>query len=279
MTILCRQFPLILKSNDTDLKCARLRTDTSVSTGDFNLQDPSAIILFTILNLSLTSSNFNDITIDFDLSSDQPASIVDIRLALLVTYGQFSINNQTTNLYNSSMIPILHWKNGIFNRYDVIDTIVLEDKLFYDDSSLCKWDLQFWNHLFHDENFPHVPYSYFLQLNTSQLHFTLVGTKNTSALPTTPSPFLNVLYCIPFMMEPTEIVLISLFSFIVCISLIGGCIWHCFRKDYNKPPNYFDLHHQQMVTPLEKDKKNHVRYRSSASLSASASECNDPSSG
>ncbi|CAF0995344.1 unnamed protein product [Rotaria sordida] len=241
LTILCNQFPLISTFNDSNFQCARLRIDESIPTTDFDLDGPTQIILFIIIDQS-SSSNLSpiNIIINFTQSSNSPSLISEIRLALLVTNINFTINNQTTTTYTPYDIPILLWDISTENTYDLVDVFHMETHLYETDASLCQWHMNRWNRLFNGNMSINVPYVYFLKTKNSQLIFTLIDTSNKSSLSLPPSPYFNILYCFPYKLEITEKILIICFGILFIIVLIALSILHYLKGGEKDRARHFE---------------------------------------
>jgi hypothetical protein len=74
-----------------------------------------------------------------------------------------------------------------------------------------------------------VSYVYFLKTTNLQLEYTLINTSDKSSLSLPPAPYLNILYCVPYRLGVTEMVLLICFSvlFISTVSIVG--ILHYFK--------------------------------------------------
>ena len=229
LTILCDHFPLISTINDTSLQCARLRIDENIPSSSFNLHNASQIILFVIIDQS--SSDVTPVNIRLNLNQ---SSINEIRLSLLVTHSNFTINNQSTTVYSSYDIPVLHWKNSEPNTYNLIDLLHLNNHDYEIVTSLCQWNVNRWNRLFNSNSSNKPPYVYILKTTSADLIFTLTDTKTRPS----PSPYINILYCVPYKLGTTELVLIICFGilFILCLIVLG--ILH-YLKDEDSLTRYF----------------------------------------
>ncbi|CAF0726600.1 unnamed protein product [Rotaria sp. Silwood1] len=247
LTILCDQFPLISTFNDSNFQCARLRLDESIPIKEFDLNTPTQMILFIILEQSSSNISPIDITINFTQSSSLPSSIGEIRIALLVTHTNFTINNQTTTEYTPSDIPIFLWQTSTENNYDVVDVLQIQNHEYQTDTSLCKWNLDRWNHLFNGNMSINVPYVYFLKTTTSQLLFTLIDTSNKSSLSLPPLPYLNILYCFPYKLEIAEMILIICFGILFIIVVIALSILHYLKGGENNRTRYFERYQNRDV--------------------------------
>jgi len=224
LTILCHQFPLISSINDSSLQCARLRIDQNVPSSDFNLDNPLEITLFIIIDQLSYISPVN-ININFGQLSDNSSSINEIHLSLLVVHSNFTINNQTASIYSLYDIPILHWKYSQPNTYDLIDLLHLDSDDYQIDKSMCHWNNDQWNRILNSSS----SYAYILKTTNTDLLFTLTDNMDSSP----PSPYLNILYCFPYKLGTTEIVLIVCSSTIFILFLIILCILQYHKNESN----------------------------------------------
>lgn len=264
--MLCSQFPLISAINDTSLKCARLRKDNIILTDNNYLAAPTQMVLFIIADQSESTTPFVNIIINFTQSSNSPSSVNHIRLALLVIGSNFTINNNTNNSYSPYTILIFQWNDPAGNTSDLVDIIGLEPWEYETSTSLCKWNFDRWNRILNGKTPMDVSYVYFLATQQSQLIFTL--TKTINRLVPLP-PYLSVLYCIPYKLGVTEVIIIICFSILFTITIIILAILH-FCKGEDIRIRYLELRHNekvQNITPQATPKS--VRHRTSASDSSS----------
>lgn len=231
LTILCHEFPLISTINDSSLQCARLRIDETVSSINFDLYNSSQTMLFIVIDQPLPSVN---IIVNFNQSPDFSSSINEIHIGLLVIHSSFTINNQTTSIYSSNQIPILHWKKSAPDRYDLIDLLTLHNDEYKTDKSMCQWNIDQWNHIFYGNSTNKPPYAYILKTTNPNLIFTLANTMNISLI----SPYLTTLYCIPYQFGIIEIILIVVFSVVFLLILVTLSILYYF-KDRDNLSRYF----------------------------------------
>ncbi|CAF2362436.1 unnamed protein product [Rotaria sp. Silwood2] len=245
LTILCDHFPLISTINDTNFQCARIRIDENIPRAKFDLNRPTQMILFIIIDQSSSNISPIDIIINFTQSSSSPSLINEIRLALLVTHTNFIINNQTLTEYTPHDIPIFLWQNSTENTYDLVDVFQIENHEYEIDTSLCKWNLNQWNHLFNRNMSINVPYVYFLKTTNSQLLFTLIDTSNQSSLSSPPLPYLNILYCFPYKLEIAEMILIICFGILFLIAVIALSILHYLKGGENNRTRYFERYYNR----------------------------------
>jgi hypothetical protein len=255
------------------LQCARLRTNEDISTSAFDLDRPTQIILFIVVDSSSSSGTSPiNISIDFDQSSYSPSSINEIQICLLVTSSNFTINNQTTIKYASYDIPIFRWRNSTENTYDLIDLIQIGNQDYESDISFCKWNSNLWNQLFNSNISTNVSYAYFLKTTSFQLQFTLIDTSNISLLLSPPSPYLNLLYCIPYKLGTTEIVIITCFCVLIIGSVVILGILHYFKGGEDNRAQHFERyhnhHHRGTQDIFTRNHSKKVRQRSSASMSS-----------
>jgi hypothetical protein len=237
LTILCNQFPLISTINDSSLQCARLRINQNIPSSKFDLNDPSELILFIIIDQSSSSSsNISPVNIilNFNQSSMSSSSINEIRIALLVIPSSFTLNNQSTTIYSSYDIPIFQWQKSLPDVYELVNSLQLKSEEYETDTSICRWNMDRWNYLFIDNSSTYPPYVYILKTTTTQLTYTLQDTTYQSS----PSPYLNILYCIPYVLGTTERVLIICFGilFLLFLAIVG--LLH-YRKGEDNLHRYF----------------------------------------
>lgn len=237
LTILCNQLPFISSINDSSLQCARLRLNNNIPSSDFNLDNPSEISLFAIIDQLPIKSSVN-ININFSQSSDSFSSIDQIYIAVSVVHSNFTINNDTTTIYSLNDIVILHWNNSQPNLYQSIDLIQLTDNEYVTDKSMCQWNNDLWNRLFNTNS----SYGYFLKTTNTNLIFTLIDTTNIPA----PSPYLLVLYCFPYKLGSTELILIICSAILFLFFLLILSILH-----YCKHENYLSGTLQQQPPPQQ----------------------------
>jgi hypothetical protein len=128
--------------------------------------------------------------------------------------------------YTPYDIPIFHWKNSTRDPYDLIDVIQIGNNVYKTDASLCKWDSNQWDRLFNGNMSNNISYVYFLKTTNPLLLFTLIDTNNQSAILSPPSPYLNLLYCIPYKLGVTEIVLIVCFGFLFLVAVVLLIVYH-----------------------------------------------------
>ena len=93
---------------------------------------------------------------------------------------------------------------------------------------MCQWNDDRWNRLL---NKYFMPYAYFLKTTNTHLIFTLI---DTIVYLTSPSPYLNILYCIPYKLGTTELVLIICFGFLFILFLIILRILHYHKDESNQ---------------------------------------------
>lgn len=267
LTVLCYQFPIISQLNDTDIQCARLQVNENIAilnskTNNFDLMN----LFITIDQVSITNSPL-DITIDFTQSQDLPSSISEIHFSVLVLRSNFTINNQTTIEYSQYEIPIFRWQNSTSNTYDLIDIIRLNPNDVKTDKSLCKWKPNRWDRLFDFNTKNNLSYAYFLRSTSSQLLFTLINTTNTSVVP---SPLLNVLYCVPYKLGLTEIVLLACLGAVFLTTFIVLSISHHFKGEDENRTHHFERYYNHRRTTQQIDPRRHslenIRHRSNASI-------------
>ena len=263
LTILCYEFPLISTVNNSDLQCARLRINENMSTSTFEQPDPSQIYIFIILDLPSKNTAPVDITIDFHLLTNVSSSIEEIRFALLVTGFNFTINNQTTTEYSPYQIPVFRWQTSTNNISDLIDILPFGNREYENDKSLCKWDSNRWNHLFNGSESNNISYGYFLKTSIPQLTFVFADMNNISLLP---SPYLNVVYCIPYKLGITEIVIIVCSSVLVIIVVIILYVFHYFKGGDQNRTHHFERYYHSRQDSRDRDvrtNRNTIRHRSS----------------
>ena len=235
----------------------------------FDLNRPTEIVLFIIVDQSASKLSSTDITINFNQSSDSPSSINDIRLVLLVTDTNFTINNQNTSKYTQFQIPILHWQNSRENTYDLIDLVYLGNQEYEIDASICKWDSTRWDRLFSGNMSNNVSYVYFVKTTNPQLIFTLTDTSSKSSLLSPPSPYLNILYCVPYKLELTEMVLIICFGvFFICVIITVGILHYIKAGEGNRSRHFERYHHRGVQDKSVKNSPVKVRRRTSVSVSS-----------
>ena len=187
----------------------------------FNLDNPSQITLFIIIDLvSNTDISPINININFTKSSNISSSINEIYFSLLVTHTNFTINNQSISIYSPFNIPVLYWTNLQSDRYDVIN---IDNNEYKNDKSLCQWKNDQWTHLFNTTS----SYGYILKTTQTDLIFTLVD-PNTSALI---SPYLNILYCIPYKFDSIELILVICAAILFILFLIIVGILHRLKDE------------------------------------------------
>ena len=202
-------------------------------------------MLFIIIDQSPSYSSSIDITINFNQSSDSPSSIDEIRLGIIVSHSNFTINNQSSSMYTPYDIPVFLWKNSTGDPYDLIDVVQIENNVYETDTSLCKWTDNQWNRLLNGNMSSNVSYAYFLKTINSQLIFTLIDTSNISSLLSPPSPYLNILYCIPYKLGVTELVLIVCFSVLFIVVVIVLLIFHYFKGGEDNRTHHFERYHSR----------------------------------
>lgn len=253
-----------------------------MSTSDFNLENPTQIILFIIIDLPTSSTSPVNIDINFIQSLNSPSSINDIRFALLVTHSNFTINNQVLEQYTPYNIPIFHWQNSVENNFDLIDLIEYDKLVYETDKSLCKWNDSQWNRLFNgnDSNDNNIPYVYFIKTTDVQFQFTMIDTYNTSILDLSilPSPYLDILYCIPYKLGLTEIILLICFGVIFIGFIITLCVLHYFKGGEDNRTRHFERYHNHHRNLHENFVRSHikkVRRRSSATVASGEIEEDD----
>jgi len=225
LTILCTQFPFISTINDSSLQCARLRIDENIPSSDFNLDNPSEIILFIIVNQSSNISPVN-IIINFSQSSNSLSSINEIYIALLVVDSNFTINNETTSIYLSYDIPILHWSSLQPDTYNLTDLLHLNSYDYVTDKSMCQWNIDRWNRILNGNS----SYAYFLKTTNTNLIFTLTDPMKTSP----PSPYLNILYCVPYQLGKTELIILIFSAILVFLFFLIFSILHYYKGNVNR---------------------------------------------
>ncbi len=170
----------------------------------------------------------------------------------------------------------MRWQNSIENTYDLIDLLQFGNQIYENDQSLCKWNSNLWDRLFNSNMSNNVSYAYFLKTTNLQLQFTLIDTSHKLSLSLLPSPYLHILYCIPYKLGITELIIIICFCvlFIASLTLLG--ILHYFKGgDDNRPRNFdryhYHHHHHHHGPPHNIFLRNHsktVRHQSSASMSS-----------
>ncbi|CAF0930296.1 unnamed protein product [Adineta steineri] len=275
LTILCDQFPLISYDNNTNLQCARLRRDENIPIATNDLDRPSQIILFTIIDQPSLQSSPVNIILNFNQSLDLPSSINEIRLGLLVTNSNFIINNATTQVFTPYNIPIFQWQASDTNTYNLTDVLQLENGDYITDKSLCKWNLNQWNRLFNGNSFSNISYVYFLKTTDSQLSFTLINTTNKSSSLSIPSPYLDILYCVPYKLGTTEIVLLVCFGLIFITVVIILSISHYLKSgdDNQATRRLQDYYHRNGEDNYLRKQFKDIRHR--GNISALPSEHDD----
>ena len=243
----------------------------------FDLNRPTEIVLFIIVDQSSSNLSSTDITINFNQSSDSPSSINDIRLVLLVTDTNFTINNQNTSKYTQFQIPILHWQNSRENTFDLIDLVYLGNHEYETDASLCKWDSTRWDRLFSGNMSNNVSYVYFVKTTNPQLIFTLTDTSSKSSLRSPPSPYLNVLYCIPYNVQVTETVILICFGVLLIVIAIALNVLHYFKSGEDSRSRHVEHYYNRGVQ--DKSVKNSpIKVRHRTSITMSSIEQNDQTS-
>jgi len=90
---------------------------------------------------------------------------------------------------------------------------------------MCQWNNDRWNRILNSSS----SYAYILKTTNTDLLFTLTDTMDSSP----PSPYLNILYCFPYKLGTTEIVLIVCFSTIFILFLIILCILQYHKNESN----------------------------------------------
>lgn len=267
LTVLCNQFPLVSALNNSDIQCARLRIDQNVPTSKFNLNTPTQIYLFFVIDPSSNISPVN-IIIDFNSLPGVTTSINEIRLGVLVADVNFTINNQTTE-YTSYEIPIFHWQNFTETSYDLVDLIKFDSDEYRTDTSLCKWNSNIWNRLFNTNTSNNVSYAYFLKTTNVQLDFTIIDPSNISSLLLPPSCYSNILYCVPYKLGVNELILLVCSSVLFITTLIVVAVLHYFKGGDDNRARHFERyyhHHRRYAQDRSNAKK--VRHRTSASISS-----------
>ena len=181
-------------------------------------------------------------------------------------------------MYNASTLPVLHWQNGNFDTYELVDLVSLDYQHDYSsDLSLCKWNLGLWNRLFSGNISADPTYVYILKTTNPQLLYALADTSNQSMVAAPPAPYLKVLYCVPYRLDVTELILIILFSLLFIISVVTIAILHYLKGDEDSRTRRFERSlHRKTHDPLDPQKSVRARQRSSASMSSIAKD--EPSS-
>ncbi len=170
-------------------------------------------------------------------------------------------------------MPIFRWQNSTENSYELIDLIQFNNDEYVTDTSLCKWNSNIWIRLFDINTSNNVSYAYFLKTSNSQLNFTLVDTNNISSLLLPPSPYSNILYCIPYKLGVTELVILICSSVLFITAIIILAILHYFKGgDDNRTRHferYYHYHHRRDAQDrsIRKNSKK-VRHRSNISVSS-----------
>ncbi|CAF2160988.1 unnamed protein product [Rotaria magnacalcarata] len=268
LNILCYQFPLIFTDNSSSLQCARLRRDQNTLTTNVYLDNPTEIILFIIIDQSPSQLSSIDIDISFTQSSDSPSTINKIRLGLLVTQSNFTINNQTKRYYTSNNIPIFLWEDLTENNYDPIDLIQIQNSQSDIDKSLCEWDSNRWNRLFNDNISTDISYVYFLKTTTPQLIFTLIDTSNKSLSLSLPSPYSNILNCYPYRFDGIEIIIIVCFGILFAIVIMMFGLLRYFKGEINQTGRFPRYHNREVHNKLVENQPKNIRHRASGSKSS-----------
>lgn len=240
-----------------------MRFNENVPISTFEQNNPSQIYLFLILNQrSLTIAPI-DIIIDFNLPVNISSSVEEIRLGLLVTGSNFTINNQTNTQYNSNKIPIFHWQQSTGNISEPIEILPFGDQEYDNDKSLCKWDMNRWNRLFNGSLSNNISHVYFLKTSIPQLTFTFIDVNNISSLLT---PYLNILYCIPYKLGITEIILIICSSTLVIVVVIIVYILHYLKGGDHDRARHFERYYHSRHDSRDREVRknaNNLRHRSS----------------
>lgn len=253
--------------NDTSLLCARLRANGDVSTTAFNLNKPTQLNLFVIIDPPPSNSTSIDITINFNQSSDSPSMINEIYLTLLVPQSNFTINNETTTSYSPSSIPTFRWQNFTANTYQLIDLFQLGHDAYTTEKSLCDWNLDRWNRLLNGNMSNNVSYVYFLKTQDPQLVFTLIGTLSSKL--SSPSPYLTILYCIPYQLGAVEIVLICCCCVLFVVLVIILFILHYFRgSERDRSPHLERYHLRESHDRYIRNHTKEIRQPGSDSISS-----------
>ena len=271
LTILCQQFPLVSTINDSSLLCARLRTDRYGPATRFDFDAPTQVTVLMIVNAPPppASASSIDITISLNQSTNAPSSINEIRLALLVTHSNFTINNNTDIVYRSSDVLIVEWLNSSSDTYAVIDTVPMESQNYQGDSSLCQWDLHRWHRLFAGNASDALAYAYVVKTTSPQLIFTLTNPRNPSVVESTPPPMLSLLYCISYRFGLTELLLTIIFGVLFVAVVITLSILHYLKNGEENRSKHLERHHHRDTHELAaKQRAKIVRHRANQSLSS-----------
>ncbi|CAF0760447.1 unnamed protein product [Adineta ricciae] len=270
LTILCTQFPLISNVNNSDLQCARLQKDEDVQISSADVDKPTELVLFILIDRLSTTSVPADIEINFSQSDDTPSSIQNIYFSLLITQSNFTINNQTNNAYLPYNILTFRWNTFNETDYELIDQFSVANQYTSQETSLCRWNGDQWNRLFYENQSTNISYVYFLKTYSSQLSFTLINASNKSLGLAAPTPFLDVLYCLRYRLGVLEIVLITCFGFAFLTAIVVLAVLHLFKREQVDRTHHFQRYHQtdELQRPT-KDSIQKRRYRSNETMSYS----------
>lgn len=223
--------------------------------------------LFIIIDQPAKNKSPLDITINFTQSQDFPSSINEIRFSIQVPHSNFTINNHTTMEFNQYEIPVFHWQNSTANTYDLIDIIRLNSNNIPTDKSLCKWAGDQWDRIFNINIHNNFSYVYFIQSNNSQLSFTLNDTTNNTSI--IPSPFINILYCVPYKLGLTEIIILACFGAVFLTAIILLSIVYHYKGEDQEQIRYFKhyyAHRRHTLSDPHRHFLQDIRYRSNSSI-------------
>ncbi|CAF1664418.1 unnamed protein product [Adineta ricciae] len=235
LTVLCHHFPLISTYNDSSLQCSRLRLYENVSSRDSDQYNLTQLTLFIIVNQSpADSSSPVSILLNFDSLWNNSSAINEIRTGILVIHSDFIVNNQTTKVYSSNQVPIFQWKKSNPEVYNRTDLLLLNIDEYTSETSMCKWNLDRWNRLFYNQSSSESTYAHILKTTNTNLTFILTNATNGS----NPSPYLTILYCIPYKLGKTEVILTIIFSIIFILFLLTLIALH-YLKGADNLSRYF----------------------------------------
>ena len=271
LTILCQQFPLVSTINDSSLLCARLRTDQYDPATLFDFNVPTQVTLLMIVDAPPPAANGSpiDITIGLNQSTDAPSSIDEIRLALLVTQSNFTLNSQRDTVYSSSDVLIVQWLNSSSGTYTIIDTVPMESQNYQADSSLCKWDLRRWHRLFAGNASNAQAYAYVVKTTSPQLIFTVTDPRSPLVTKSPPAPLLSLLYCISYRFGLIELLLTIIFGVLFVAVVITLSVLHYLKNGAeNRSRNFERYHHRDTQELAAKQRAKINRQRANQSMSS-----------
>ncbi|UJR23247.1 hypothetical protein I4U23_026267 [Adineta vaga] len=259
-TVACHHFPLISINNDSNLQCSRIRINENVPSKDFDSYNLTQLILFIIINYSSVDISPVNILMNINTTWNSSSSINNISIALLVTNSSFMINNLTTQIYSSKQIPIFQWKRSNPNFYNLTDLLSLDVNEYKIDTSICKWNFDRWNRLFNNQSLNQSPYAYIFKTTNTNLTFLLTDSTSISNL----SPYLTILYCIPYKFGRTELILIITFGVLFILFLVALSALH-----YLQGVDNFSLYFLRKMTGKSS------LYSTNSRTSVSSIECID----